>query len=47
VQLRASVGDIALEKRAFFHERAFQIATGQETEFKDITDMINFIKQVY
>ncbi|WP_204344522.1 hypothetical protein [Psychroserpens algicola] len=35
------------EKRAYFHERAFQEATGLETEYTSIEDMIDHIKYSY
>jgi hypothetical protein len=42
--LSGFIGDVyQIEKRAFFHERAFQHAVGIEKDFDKIEDMVNFI----
>ncbi|MCD2258291.1 hypothetical protein [Psychroserpens luteolus] len=41
-------GDVyQIEKRAFFHERAFQEATQINVDFKEIDDLLNFIYTNY
>ena len=36
-----------LEKRAFFHQRAFEVATEQRVRFERIQDMVEFITRNY